>query len=542
MERTFNLIDEPWICVRTQAQTVREVGLRELFLEAHTFTDLAGETKTQDLAMLRLLLAIVHTVFSRYGIDGEAIDPSEDPDLLVDQWEDIWNSGQFPATPIEHYLDQWHDRFWLFDEDFPFYQSKAVDGKSKPISTAKMIGTLFESNHKKRLFSARTGEGRDLSYAEAARWLLHLICFDDIAAKHPTPKKPWVGQLGAIMLKGETLFQTLMLNYVADQDGRNNVYTSAPSWETDTRSVPFNRLIPVPADQAALLSLLSRRVLLCREDDRVTGYYLSGGDYFEEEAPFDREMMTLWRGFQEKKDSPYQFRPRRYTAGKMIWREFGSIAVEKETNTASAKQAGVIGWRERLIGYEILSADTLVQVETTAVVYDYKQATCLPVIDAISDGLTFHAKLLEEIGEGWRIRVLDEIDRCERAAKQVYLLYKNLQNASGRRDKDGKTELSGERDATSEFYARIDRPFRLWLAALDPSAGDCETACAALETQLRTIALRYGNELAAQADSSTIFGRYEKDKLVSSASALNMYRYQISKKIFTREVKHDEQG
>ena len=94
----------------------------------------------------------------------------------------------------------------------------------------------------------------------------------------------------------------------------------------------------------------------------------------------------------------------------------------------------------------------------------------------------------------------------------------------------------------SEFYARIDRPFRLWLASLDPASTDTEEACSALETQLRAIALRFGRELAAQADSSTIFGRYDKDKLVSSAKAIIIYESQIRKKIFTREVKHDEQG
>ena len=534
MEREFNLIDEPWICVRMPDCSVQEVGLRELFANAHHIMDLAGETKTQDFAILRLLLAVVHTVFSRYGTNAEDITPSEDPDLLIDQWEEIWKQGQFPMAPIERYLSEWHDRFWLFDEAYPFYQSRAVEGKSSPISTAKMIGTLFESNNKQRLFSERFMQGRELTFSEAARWLLHLNCFDDIAAKKPTPKKTWVGKLGLVALKGKNLFQTLMLNYVADQDIRHDVFQSTPSWEEKEPSVQFNRLISVPHNQAALLSLQSRRILLCRASDKVTGYFLSGGDYFEDEELFDIETMTLWRGYQETKDGPYRFKPRRYDPAKMIWREFGSIAVENETNSPSSKQADVIGWLNRLSEYEILSDQSFIRIETAAVIYDFKQATSLPVIDTISDTLTFHARLLEEIGADWRMLVMKEIEKCENAANQVFYLYKNLQKASGRRDKDLKTELSGEKDARAEFYARIDRPFRLWLAGLDPTTQDPETTAAELEQSLCSIALHFGNELTAQAGNATVFGRYENGEAISSAKAIETYCYFIKRKIFTR--------
>jgi hypothetical protein len=54
--------------------------------------------------------------------------------------------------------------------------------------------------------------------------------------------------------------------------------------------------------------------------------------------------------------------------------------------------------------------------------------------------LTFHAQLLQETGAEWRVLKQDEISCCEDAAKVVYHLYKDLQKANGRRDKDGKTE------------------------------------------------------------------------------------------------------
>ena len=61
----FNLLREPWVRVRTQDGTIRTVSLTDALLHAHAYVDLAGEMPTQDAAMLRLLLAVLHTVFSR---------------------------------------------------------------------------------------------------------------------------------------------------------------------------------------------------------------------------------------------------------------------------------------------------------------------------------------------------------------------------------------------------------------------------------------------------------------------------------------------
>ena len=50
MDREFNLIDEPWICVRDNGCEVKEISIRQVFEHAQDYTELAGETKTQDMA------------------------------------------------------------------------------------------------------------------------------------------------------------------------------------------------------------------------------------------------------------------------------------------------------------------------------------------------------------------------------------------------------------------------------------------------------------------------------------------------------------
>ena len=384
-----------------------------------------------------------------------------------------------------------------------------------------MIGTLFESNNKARLFAERDAANRSLSYAEAARWLLHLNSFDDIAAKQPTPKKTWCGKLSLIALTGNTLFETLMLNYCADHDAEKGA-SEHPLWEAQKMPEAFNCQIAVPDNRAALLTLRSRLLLLCRDGDCVSAYRLAGGDWFEEESIFD-EQMTLWRGVQEKKDGPFLFRPKRYDTAKMIWQEFASIAVlavAQDNSAAGYRAAGAVKWMQELLKLGVLDRNYHVRVCTAAVIYDYGQATSLPVIDCISDTLSFHAQLLEDVGKEWRADIIGEIGKAEKAASYVFYLYKELQFAAGRRDKDAKTVQSGEQDAKREYYARIDRIFRHWLDRLDPEA-DRKEYRRELETSLFRIAKAYGEELAGQISGGAVFGRVTEHGEVSAAKALN---------------------
>ena len=94
----FNLLQEPWVRVRTQDCTVQEVSLTDALLHAHAYVDLAGEMPTQDAAMLRLLLAVLHTVFSR--VDGNGVPaPFEEPRDALQRWGELWQALPGTADP-----------------------------------------------------------------------------------------------------------------------------------------------------------------------------------------------------------------------------------------------------------------------------------------------------------------------------------------------------------------------------------------------------------------------------------------------------------
>ncbi|MFB0918620.1 MAG: type I-E CRISPR-associated protein Cse1/CasA, partial [Clostridiaceae bacterium] len=141
----FNLIKDPWIAVMTQNnEEKKEVSLLELFSNAHRYVRLAGETPSQDFSTLRFLLAIMHTVFSRFDSDGEnyefvELDEKFKPTVPIDQddeseyfqklfetWEKLWNESKFPEI-IGNYLLKWEDRFDLYGNEYPFYQLSNED-------------------------------------------------------------------------------------------------------------------------------------------------------------------------------------------------------------------------------------------------------------------------------------------------------------------------------------------------------------------------------------------------------------------------------
>ena len=285
-----------------------------VFEQAHLYTDLAGELATQNVAMLRLLLAVLHTVFSRVDEHGEEA-PIEETDHALDRWGALWNKNCFPIEPIKAYLHTQHERFWLFHPERPFWQALSA-AKGTEYSAAKLIGELSESSNKTRLFPPRTGEDKtEVSYGEAARWLLYVNGYDDTSAKPkgknlPSPGAGWLGKLGLITAKGKTLFETLMLNLVLLKEDYEPWEPNVPAWELPKPREGERIEITIPDNPAALLTLQSRRLLLERNNRKVTGYRLLGGDFFSRENAFN-ETMTVWKPVMERGKSTGQYQPKR---------------------------------------------------------------------------------------------------------------------------------------------------------------------------------------------------------------------------------------
>lgn len=512
-ETAFNLVDEPWVRVLQPDGTAAEVSLRDVLLRAHTFADLGGELPTQNIAVLRLLLAVLHTVFSRMDETG-AQAPLEEPDDAIERWVSLWSCGALPEEPIVQYLEQWHERFWLFHPTRPFGQSQTAQ-QGTQCSAAKLIGELSESGNKLRLFPSRTGEGKTgISYAEAARWLIYLNGFDDAALKPHIPKEQregkialaWLGQLGFVYAKGNNLFETLLLNLVLLRPDHSLWGENCPAWERETPRSEELRVIPLPDNQAELLTLQSRLIWLNREGETVTGYGILCGDSFDPKDTF-AEQMTAWKKV-EKKNTPVYYEPRPHEPGRQMWRDFSNIFMPAPRAAGFNQVPGVVRWVAALQRNHFLTKKRYMQFATVCNRYDSSQKSA--VTDVLGDALTMQTALLDELGVPWQKRIAEEIAKCDAVAQEIGILAGRIFIAGGG---DSEEEKQVRRAAQEKWYERIDEPFRRWLYAIDPETDtvDGERLTEWIATA-RHLALQLGQEYMEHAGTNALFGRKIVDK------------------------------
>lgn len=528
-EKMFNLLDEPWLRVRDPDGAVKLVSLPEALLGAHRFSGLAGEIPTQDVAVMRLLLAVLHTVFTRMDEKGAGREFSSESEA-VKQWKILWEMRHYPEEPIKRYLEEYRERFWLFHPSRPFGQvPEAADGTF--YTSAKLNGELSESSNKVRLFPTRTGkEKREVSMAEAARWLLYLNAFDDTSSKPkgkdlPSPGAGWLGKLGLIYAEGNNLFETLMLNTVFLKDGKELwEEEEAPEWERNEARSAERTEISRPRNLAQLYTLQSRRILLQRENEAVTGYHLLGGDFFSPVNAFV-EPMTIWAPVPQKGDTLPEFRPRRHDAKKQMWREFPSLFFTSE----GTRLPGIVQWISFLEDKKLLEQDRKLRFRIASVQYGDKDFF---VTDVFSDSLSFHRSLLSELGVAWQVRIRAELEACNQVADAVYILERDIRRASGGSNVPAT--------AKEQLYYRLDKPFRQWLESLNPEQKEMELEKKCLEWQetVCRIARQLGKELVEGAGSSAFAGRTYKEKekeyYYSAPEAYRWFQYRINK-IYNRK-------
>ena len=503
-KKTFNLLNEPWIRVMTPDCAVREVSLTEALIQAHTFSDLAGELPTQDIAILRLLLAVLHSVFSEVDENGES-HPLEKKGDAYRRWGALWERGRFPEEPILAYLKQYEDRFDLFHPERPFYQVKEATGGTE-FTAAKLNGAISESSNKIRLFSMRTGAQKGvLTDAEAARWLIYLNGYDDTSAKPkqkglPSPGAGWLGKLGLIAAQGDNFFETLMLNWVLLDDEERLWQPARPVWALDKPRTRERCEIVIPDNQAELLTLQSRRLLLVRDERGVTGYKLLGGDFFSKANAFE-EQMTLWMYVKGKGSQSGFYQPKRHDPSKQIWREFASMVESGEQR----RKPGVVKWQEQLKQKGKLEKKRMSRFMVAAVQYGDKDFF---VADVFSDSLSFHLDLLTEAGESWIRKIESEIQTTDDVATAAMYLGMNIEKAAG-----GSGNVLGGW-MKEQFYDRIDVPFRRFLEEIDPQ-DDYEQMHERLERwheEERRIAYKLAAEVVEREDLTAYVGRTLKEK------------------------------
>lgn len=525
-EKEFNLLDEPWIRVIDDQCRVTEVSLMEVFKDAHKYKDLCGELPTQDFAVMRVLLAILHTVFARYDMEGNAIRFKE-PDDALDRWEEIWGNRQFPAEVIRTYLESQREKFYLFHSEYPFFQcERAKIGTEYKV--AKLNGNLSESSNKVRLFPSVSGQMKEtMDFPEAVRWLIYVNAYDDTSAKPSSEAKKaetkalspgvgWLGKLGLIAASGNNLFETLMLNLILLNENGSMWGEEKPVWERAQAADGERVQIPFPDNLSELYTLQSRRLYLIRKEDQVTGYYLLGGDFFERENAFI-EPMTIWRQDSKRTDV---YAPRRHDASRQFWRNFPLFLPAGE----NVHRPGILSWIDRLDEEGILT-DRFLYLKIASVQYGDKDFF---VANVFGDSIQMHATLFSHMNHVWQKRIVDCVAFCEEISKKVWNFAKDVNIAEGGDflPKDDKCPAKAYANKwKAEFYRRIDIPFRKWLCRIEPERDDVSRKEKEWRKECIEIADKLGEDIVKQVDPMAILGGIREG--YSVARAMNYFKYQL---------------
>lgn len=324
----FNLLDQPWIPVTELVTGMpREVGLREVILDAHRFREIVDGSPLTTAALYRLVIAVLHA-----ALDGPE---------SVDAWGDVWDQGHFLSDQINPYLDRWAERFDLFHPEFPFYQrAELEEDEAKPISWIVLTmptdsgPTLFDHTS-----SCQPGR---LTAAEAGRALVTYQAYiyggTNTYRKGEDPKffkyadgSP-LFKCVVVIVTGQTLFETLMLNlhrYAPDDEEPMRVVgEDAPAWQRDEPTEAEDR---VPNGYRDLLTWQSRRVRLVPRRaanesiivDRV--FAMKGNQFPETWDARSGETMVAYAVRKGAKPTESPWYPVGIRDDRALWRDSGAM-------------------------------------------------------------------------------------------------------------------------------------------------------------------------------------------------------------------------
>lgn len=533
-KKSFNLVTEPWIQVLDKDGNPKEVSLLDVFENAADYQRLAGDMASQDLVILRLLVAILTTVYSRVDMDGEVyewltldekmhlkeVDEEDyDCDDLINTWHLLYKNGKFSKSVIQ-YLKENSSKFDFLGDD-PFYQvnrkvydqevpaNKKVNINSpKGTVDIKQINrTISESNNSPAIFSPRTRQTKnEVNLAQLVRWIITYQSFTGVTDKTKVNSKKkfsvsagWLYGLNPVFAQGENLFQTLMLNLVFPEEYKEE----KPFWEFENavEYIEFLKEEPFARDLSiSTLYTLWSRMLHIEWINEEPILFTAGLPKLDSTEAFI-EPMTTWRR-NKKTGEVYPATKHLTDLTKAMWRNFGQyVRTTDSDELEDMHEPEIIKWLRNVQDNEYLPTDTSLTLRTTTLISDGNATSQSPVVE-VNDQFTIKAEVLFDKNDKdyWPEDIENMIDLTQQVGKDFWIFTNNISKLRGL---DG-TNFSD--NSTAKFYESLNLPFLTWLASL---RNDQERADKTAEWKriLKRIAITKAEELLKNASPRDIIGQ-----------------------------------
>lgn len=497
---SLDLTARPWIEVLRVDGSPDELSLRQVFDQAGSLRRIVGDLATQELALLRLLLAIAH----------DALDGPRD----IEDWADLWGD---PAcfAPVQDYLDTHRGRFDLLHPDVPFFQTAGLRTAKDEVFPLNRI--VADVPNGEPFFTARMPAVERLTFAEAARWVVHAHAYDTSGIKSGAVGDDrvkggkvyplgtgWAGGLGGVFAEGDTLRETLLLNLVAADTVELEIAADdRPAWRREPCGPGgVERSATGPRD---LYTWQSRRLRLHHDEDGVHGVVLGYGDPLASRNMHRREPMTAWRRSiaQEKKlrQSPV-YLPQEHDPGRSAWRGIASLVADR-TEAAQGSEAalflrpGVLEWIARLVTEGHLPRGFLIRARVIGAAYGTQQSVVDEVVD---DHLAMPVVLLHQQDRTYARQAIGAAEDADLAVRALGDLAADLARAAGR-------EQEGPRAAArATGFDALEEPYRGWLSVL-AEADDPFEQRSAWKREVRRLVGWLGDRLIEAAGDTAWQGR-----------------------------------
>ena len=448
MTLSYNLTIKPWIpCLKTDG-TVIHLGLRDLLVEAHTIRSVVGKTPLETVSIYPLALAILYRALHPLNSQKD--------------WRAIRHAGSFNADQIDTYLTAWYERFDLFSEQYPFYQSE--DKRVKPKSIIYLADPIANTS---TLFIHEDEKRNPIwSFEKTAMTLLIAQQFRLGGGKSGGETEnhrdsPYARGI-LFWAQGETLFETLALNLMPLRfvDSFQSTVDDRPAWEMDD---PFSPLREIPLGYLDYLTWQTNRIKLYQTKDEtgVVEFRIAPTLYLDSEVLSPQKRYT-----KSVKKNETLFHFMYFNENRAIWREYHTLL---QLGNDAVRPPKVIDWlatvNEGMENFQLLGVGQLADQAKTIF---YRQEV-LPLSSALLSNETCVILIAQAIESA------DEVQRevltptLKAFARRIL-----MRGGQGAPDPNNITDLVNHWNIELLYWERLEPHFWEFIATLTDNLADAQ--------------------------------------------------------------------
>lgn len=440
----YNLMDEPWLCVVDKAGKIAYHGIKHVLKHAHELDSIIDPSPLLEFGVYRMLVALVMDAFDISDTDklAEALD-----------------AGQFDHETIDTYAERWHARFDLFDKERPFYQAPLpcpdLANKKKYKSPAQLFQHLPTGTNVIHFYHATEGE-HAVGPGTCAKALCAIPAFMTMGGAGFPPSVNGAPPL-YVLIKGENLFQTLLLNTCALTVEENNG-NGPVAWRA-TNAGKREEITSTSTIQG--LTWQPRHVHLIPGEGGKCTYTGHDEPVLVHEIVFEPGWKTrcTWR------DPSVAYRitsdgtsPLRMLEGKDIWRDTGPLLLLQEhqykssgTNSMSYEKPVIVRQFCMLKNCRAIEKSTRLLVNVYGIRTDMKTK----IFNWQKVALSLPIKLLDNPTAGEAVQ--ENMERADMVARMFLAALKKAYPRNGEGNKQANKNLI--QNVQRKFWNRLERMF-----------------------------------------------------------------------------------